>query len=256
MHFISRLSFIFIAFVTTSIEVIAEDPKPLNVLLVTGGCCHDYEFQAKALQQAAEKNGVAVEWTVVNEGGTGTAAEIDLYSTKDWAAGFDVVVHNECFADTDDEAYIRRITDAHRNGTNAVVIHCAMHTYRSAKIDDWREMLGVTSRRHEHQSNYVVRNSKPDHPAMKGFPEQWTTPKDELYVVEKVWPNTEVLASSVSEKTDAIHPVIWTNQFGKARVFGTTFGHGNETFEDGVFLNVVINGIVWAAGGDESVDRE
>ena len=74
------------------------------------------------------------------------------------------------------------------------------------------------------------------------------TPSDELCIIEQVWPNTEVLATSISEKTDKMHPVIWTNTYGKARVFGTTYGHANETFEDKVFLDVVINGVKWAAG--------
>ena len=228
-------------------DALSTEPDSLNVLLITGGCCHDYEFQTDALLKAAEERGVAINWKVVNEGGTGTKGQIALYKQPDWGKEYDVVVHNECFANTTNEDYIRSITEAHRAGTNAVVIHCAMHTYRAAKIDDWREMLGVTSRHHEHQSNYVVRNVKPDHPAMKDFPEQWTTPKDELYIVKKVWPDTEVLASSISEKTGENQPVIWAHKFGKARVFGTTFGHSNETFEDTVFLTTVINGIVWAA---------
>lgn len=220
----------------------------LKVLLITGGCCHDYDFQTAQLKKAAEDRGVAVEWTVVNDGGTGTHAEIDFYDDPEWSKGYDVVVHNECFAKTTNEDYIRRITKPHQNGANAVVIHCAMHTYRDAKIDDWRQMLGVTSRRHEHKSNYAVKNVKPDHPAMKDFPKEWTTPSDELYIIEKVWPNTEVLATSISEKTEKVHPVIWANTYGKARVFGTTYGHSNETFEDKVFLDVVINGLKWAAG--------
>ncbi|MEZ6126120.1 MAG: ThuA domain-containing protein [Planctomycetaceae bacterium] len=224
------------------------DDAALKVLLVTGGCCHDYPFQAEALAKAAEDRGLKVEWTVVNEGGKGTEAMIDLYKNENWADGYDVVVHNECFANTKDPDYIRSITKAHHNGTSAVVIHCAMHTYRAAEIDDWRQMLGVTSRRHDHKSNYVVKNVKPDHPAMKDFPQEWTTPSDELYIIEKVWPHTEVLATSVSEKDGKLHPVIWAHQYGKARVFGTTYGHANETFEDKVFLNVVINGLKWAAG--------
>ena len=76
-----------------------------------------------------------------------------------------------------------------------------MHTYRAAKIDDWREFLGITSKRHEHQSNYEVIPVARDHPAMKGFPEKWVTPKDELYIVDKMWPKTKPLAYSVSEKT-------------------------------------------------------
>jgi len=42
--------------------------------------------------------------------------------------------------------------------------------------------------------------------------------------------------------------VIWTNQYGKARVFGTTYGHSDETFRDPVFLDYVARGLLWAAG--------
>ncbi|MFN7626014.1 MAG: ThuA domain-containing protein, partial [Pirellula sp.] len=136
--------------------------EPIRVLLVTGGCCHDYDFQTRSLQMAAKDQGVAIEWTVVNEGGKGTKAMIDLYSKANWSEGYDVVIHNECFADTNDADYIRRITKPHHDGVNAVVIHCAMHTYRSAKIDDWREFLGVTSRHHEHQSKYPVTVAEKD----------------------------------------------------------------------------------------------
>lgn len=233
----------------TSSGTVADEVKgPIKVLLITGGCCHDYPFQTYAIQKAASERKVNIDWTIVDQGGNGTDAQIDLYKNSDWAKGYDVVIHNECFAKTTDEDYIRSITKAHFDGANAVVIHCAMHTYRDAKIDNWREMLGVTSRRHDHKSNYLVKNIKADHAVMKDFPIEWTTPNDELYVIEKVWPNTEVLATSVSEKTGDLHPVFWTNKYGKARVFGTTYGHANETFEDKVFLDAVINGLVWAAG--------
>lgn len=222
--------------------------KPIRALIITGGCCHDYEFQTKAIKQAAADRDVNVKWTVVNDGGNGTDAQIDLYNDANWAEGFDVVIHNECFANTTDTDYIRKITSVHKAGANAVVIHCAMHTYRAAKIDDWREFLGVTSRRHEHKSEYPVRAIAIDHPIMKDFPRDYKTPNDELYVIEQVWPNTEVLARSTSEKTGETHPVIWTNRYGKARVFGTTYGHSNETFSDDVFLTTLTRGIEWAAG--------
>ena len=244
-RFLALSLFSFVAIAGTAI---AEESSALKVLLITGGCCHDYPFQTKALQDAAKDRGVDIDWTVVNEGGNGTSAQIELYSNPDWAKGYDVVVHNECFASTTDEDYIRSITKAHFEGANAVVIHCAMHTYRDAKIDDWQQMLGVTSRHHEHQSHYLVKNARPDHPAMKGFPKEWTTPKDELYIIKKVWPNTKVLATSVSEKTGELQPVIWANTYGKSRVFGTTYGHSNATFEDTVFLDAIMNGLQWAAG--------
>lgn len=144
--------------------------------------------------------------------------------------------------------YIRQITGAHQAGVPAVVIHCAMHTYRAADLDDWREFLGVTSRRHDHQSRYAVKKVAPEHPIVKGIPDDWKTPMDELYLIDKLWPNAKALATSVSERDGKAHPVMWINQYGKARVFGTTYGHSDDTFRDGVFLDYVSRGVLWAAG--------
>jgi type 1 glutamine amidotransferase len=227
----------------------ADGEKPIRALLITSGCCHNYDYQTAQLMDAAAGQKIKIEWKIVSEGGTGTKAEIEFYSNPDWAKGFDVVVHNECFANTANPDYIRRITAAHKAGVHAVVIHCAMHTYRAAKIDDWREMLGVTSRRHEHKSKYPVKVVAKDHDIMKGFPAKYTTPTDELYVIEKLWPNTKVLATSKSERDGKEYAVMWTNQYGKARVFGTTYGHSNDTFSDPVFLRTVVRGTIWAATG-------
>ena len=221
--------------------------KPLRALLITGGCCHNYKLQSESLTNAVAQL-TPVEWTVVNEGGSGTRAQISLYDNPNWAKGYDVVVHNECFADTTDTNYLRRITAAHHAGVPAVVIHCAMHTYRATGVDDWREFLGVTSRRHDHQSRYAVKKVEPAHSIVQGIPDGWTTPMDELYVIEKLWPNARALATSVSERDGNTYPVAWINQYGKARVFGTTYGHSDETFRDPVFLGYLSRGVLWAAG--------
>lgn len=227
---------------------VAKSPLPsLRAMLVTGGCCHNYPFQTAQLTNAVARH-ARVQWTIVQEGGTGTRAQIPLYDDPAWAAGQDVVVHNECFADTRDPEYIRKITDAHRGGVPAVVIHCAVHTYRDAAIDDWREFLGVQSRRHEHQSRYPVKVLEPVHPVLATMPSDWVTPMDELYVIDRVWPNVTVLATSASERNGAEHPVIWINQFGNARVFGTTYGHSDDTFRDPIFLELVSRGLLWSAG--------
>ncbi len=221
-------------------------PKPLRALLITGGCCHNYIFQSQALIDGVAKH-AKVNWTVINEGGKGTKAMIPLYKNPNWAKNYDVVVHNECFANTSDKEYVQSITKAHEAGVPAVVIHCAMHTYRASSFDDWRKFLGVSSKRHEHKSEYPVKKVMAKHPILKDMPNDWKTPKDELYVVEKLWPNAKALATSVSERDKREHAVIWTHQYGKARVFGTTYGHSDETFKDPVFLNYVSRGLLWAA---------
>lgn len=230
----------------------AEEParlhtgKPIQVLLITGGCCHNYPFQSGQLTNAVAKR-ADVRFTVVNEGGTGTRAQIGLYDNPEWAKPYDVVVHNECFADTADIDYIRKITSAHKAGKPAVVVHCAMHTYRATSFDDWRDFLGVTSRHHEHQSRYPVHVMDRKHPAMVGIPEKWVTAMDELYVIERMAAGARALATSRSEKTGIDHPVAWENNYHGTRVFGTTYGHSDDTFRDPVFLEMLARGIVWAA---------
>lgn len=225
----------------------AADKPSLKGLLITGGCCHNYKFQSQAITNAIAK-AANVEWRIEHDPRTGTRGEIELYNDPNWAKPFDVVIHNECFADTDNLEYIRKITAAHKAGKPAMVIHCAMHTYRAAKTDDWREFLGVTSRHHEHMAEYKVKPADAAHSIMKDFPAQWTTPKDELYVVEKFWPTAKSLATSTSERDGKSYPVIWTNDYHGTRVFGTTFGHSDETFRDPVFQNLLAQAFLWAAG--------
>ena len=66
-----------------------ETQGSVNILLITSGCCHDYDFQTKAMQLAMEKRGVEAVWTVVHEGGTGTSAQIDFYDGRmqNWQYG-------------------------------------------------------------------------------------------------------------------------------------------------------------------------
>jgi type 1 glutamine amidotransferase len=221
----------------------------INALVVSGGCCHDYPAEGRILMDAVGR-ALPVDWTVVVQGGRGTRGRMPVYGQPDWSRGFDIVVHNECHADVDDPDYIRRITAAHRNGPPAVVIHCAMHSYRAAAVDDWREFLGVTSRRHTKQFAIPVKIVATDHPVMQGFRPDWVTPFDELYVIDRVWPNTTPLASAVSPEDKNEYPLAWVSQYGKARVFGTTLGHSEGTWADPVFQDLLVRGFRWAVGRD------
>ena len=83
----------------------SEPPKPIKALLLTGGCCHDYDAQKKLIKNFT-KDKINIEWTVLHEGGKGGDHRFSIYSEKGWADKFDVVVHNECFAKTKDDVFI------------------------------------------------------------------------------------------------------------------------------------------------------
>ena len=53
------------------------ESRPINALIITGGCCHDYAFQTAAMMKAAADRKVPVKWTVVQDGGTGIYAVFD-----------------------------------------------------------------------------------------------------------------------------------------------------------------------------------
>ncbi len=81
---------------------------PVKALLILGGCCHDYEIQKELIKQGLEER-AHIEVTVVHQGGTGTSAEIELYRNPKWADEFDVILHDECFSDDKDPAWLARI---------------------------------------------------------------------------------------------------------------------------------------------------
>src|SRR3954447_3905017 len=162
-----NLTWLWIAFLSTS----ALAGEPLRALLVTGGCCHDYDAQKGILTQGITAR-ANVAWTIVHEGGDRRDHQVGIYTNVNWAKGFDVIVHDECFGDVTNVAFVNQIAGGHAGGTPAVMLHCSTHSYRNSSTDDWRKLLGMSSYRHQKLRAFEVVNLKPEHPVMKGFPEK------------------------------------------------------------------------------------
>ena len=221
--------------------------EPIHALLIAGGCCHDYTAQTKILSEGISAR-ANVTWTIIHEGDSeGRTHKFGIYNQPDWAKGFDVVLHDECTGQVTNVDWVEHIAKAHFDGVPAVALHCAIHSYRYSSSDEWRKVLGVTSMRHQTPRPFEVVTLKPEHPVMKGFPPRWQDDPDELYEIIKVWPNCIPLAEGITpNKPTDRHPVIWVNTCGKARVFGTTIGHSNETVQRPEYLDLVTRGLLWA----------
>jgi type 1 glutamine amidotransferase len=227
----------------------AKSATKLKGLIITGGCCHDYDRQNLILSEGLSQR-VSISWDIVHEGDPNDRSyKISIYNNPNWSAGYDVVVHNECYGHMDDAKFLEGIVRGHtQTGIGAVVLHCSMHSYREAPTDEWRKLLGVTSRRHEKGGRELdVKPVATGNPIMKGTA-PWTTAGDELYVIENVWPNCTALATAKSVDTNQDHVVIWTNTYQKARVFGTTLGHNNLTMSAEPWLDTVARGLLWSIG--------
>ena len=215
---------------------------PVNAMIVTGGCCHDYTGQSKILMDTLNAV-MPINWTVVQGMSSLPEGRLPLYENPDWAKGMDIVIHNECWANGDLPAQI--VQNITRPTVARMFFHCTLHSYRVMTNDGWRELIGMTSRRHTRAHNILLKWADGD-PITAGLP-PYVTPIDELYVIEKVWPNTKALATAVSPEPDgSTYPLVWTHEYKGSRVFGTSLGHGNETFSTNQFKELFTRGFRWA----------
>ena len=232
-------------FVVPGIAAAEEAVKPIRALLVTGGCCHDYGEQKKILSEGISER-ANVTWKIVHHADQTREGQVDLFLDPDWHNGYDIVLHNECYGGVTDLGYIHRITKPHYDGVAAIVVHCALHTFRNAETDEWRKLLGVTSFSHEKHRAVEVKNLATAHPIMQAFPETWKTPQGELYKIEKAWDHMTPLGQAFGEDTKKNHVCVWTNQYGKGRVFGTSLGHHNVTMRSPEYLDMMARGLLWS----------
>ena len=251
-------------------STLAAEQKPLRILVVAGGCCHDYATQKEVLKKGIEARVNAVV-EVAYDPTKSTKPLFELFKSPDWGKNFDVVVHDECAADITDQAYVANIVNAHKNGLPAVNLHCAMHSYRWGSFKEpvkagadnasWYEMLGLQSTGHGPQQPIAITFTDKSHPVTTGLAD-WTTINEELYNnvqilgaktlatgLQKV-PEKKDKKGKVTPASEANAIVAWTNEFGpkKTRIFSTTIGHNNATVEDARYLDLVARAVLWSAG--------
>jgi uncharacterized protein len=227
----------------------AQQAKPIRALYVTGGGFRDFTAQKQIVPPgiAARTN---IVWTIDHTADTSTKMLIPRHQTTAWADSFDVVVYNMSFSYVVDPKWIERIAYAHRDkGVAAVILHGATHSYRRSTTDAWRELMGAASMRHDTQREFPrLERLVADNPIVKSLPKEWGPGSDELYNIDRTWPTTTPLIQAWSIEGEKHHPVVWTNTFGKAKVFVTTMGHNNRTMSDPVYLDLVTRGLLWTVG--------
>jgi type 1 glutamine amidotransferase len=245
----------------------------LKVLLVAGGCCHDYGTQTQILKDGIESR-IHAEVTVIYNEATGTDAKFEIYESDDWAKGYDVILHDECCANVTEEPYVQRILAAHKSGIPAVNLHCAMHSYRwgdfrtavepGSPNSGWYEMIGIQSSGHGPKAPIDVSYVESKSPITGGM-SAWKTIDEELYNNVRMFSGVQVLATGKqtqmpnkkklknnpdAKPTVSEAVVIWTNEFGpnKTKIFSTSLGHFNDTVKDERYMELVVRGLLWTTG--------
>ena len=240
----------------------ADAPKPLKVLLVTGGCCHDYKHQKDILKAGLEARANLVVEQMHSDSDKDSVT-FEAYTKPNWAAGYDVIIHDECAAYAKEIPYVEGILAEHKRGVPGVNLHCAMHCYRvspdfgkpslkpGTQDAMWFDYLGLQSTGHGAQLPIALTVLPANHPITKGLAD-WTTIKEELYNNIQVFPGATPLIRGKQEPGDKPGQndtvVAWTNLYGekKTRVFSTSLGHNNDTVADARYLDLVTRGVLWA----------
>jgi uncharacterized protein len=170
---------------------------------------------------------------------------------------FDVIVFASTTGelDMDDQQKKDMMSFIHDDGKGFVGIHAALDT--NYKWPEYGEMIGGWFDQHPWMTfNAPIINEAPDFPAVRHFPKSFTK-YDEIYQ-PKEWSRDKVnvLLSLDATKLDYNNPrvhrqdhdfaVAWSKSYGKGRVFYSTLGHTEESWDDPDIKKMYFEAIKWA----------
>jgi len=82
--------------------------KPLRILLLTGGCCHDYAAQKDLLKKGLEARAHVIVDPMHTDDKT-TRPAFPAHTNPAYAADYSLIVHDECAADISDPVAVQNV---------------------------------------------------------------------------------------------------------------------------------------------------
>lgn len=156
-----------------------------------------------------------------------------------------------------DQQKVDMLAFVKEDGKGFVGIHTALNSF--LKWPEYGEMIGGYFDDHPWLIfNAPVLVEDPDFPAMKGFPKAFTS-REEIYQVRNSSRDrVRVLARLDPSKLDLDNPrvhrkdkdfaVAWARDYGKGRVFYSSFGHTPESWDDPAMQKMWLEAIKWSMG--------
>ena len=254
--------------------------KPIKTLLITGQNNHNWQVSHVVLKQILENSGrVDVDFAVSPEQGK------DIYGFVLDISPYQLVVL-DYNGDSWPEETNRRFLEYVQNGGGVVIYHAADNAFskwpefnKICALGGWegrnensgpyvywqdgklvKDSSAGVGGSHGRQHEYVLNGRDKVHPIVKGLPLKWRHAKDELYDRMRGPGNIrDILYTAYSDKetngSGREEPLIFTVDYGNARIFHTMLGHAGATPEDKIamqctgFQVLLLRGAEWAATG-------
>lgn len=254
--------------------------KPIKTLVVTGQNNHNWPVSHIAIQKILENSGLfQVDLAISPQKGEDMSA-----FTPDFSAYQLVVLdyNGDPWPEKTNQAFVEYV----KKGGGVVIYHAANNSFPNWKayneicsLGGWegrdeksgpyaywennqlkKDMTAGSGGSHGSQREYVLTARSQGHPVLKGLPEQWMHAQDELYDRMRGPANIGTLmytAFALKDKggSGREEPLVFTVDYGKARIFHLMLGHAGGTLGNNPamqctgFQVLLLRGSEWAATG-------
>ena len=261
-------------------HILSCQSKPIKALVVSGQNNHNWQVSHKVLKQILDNSGLFVTDIELTAPAGG-----DMSSFTPDFSQYDVVVldyNGDRWPAETDLAFVQYV----RKGGGVVIYHAADNAFagweefnriialggwegRNEKsgpycyLKDGQMVLDDTpgpGGSHGQQREYPMHCCNAKHPITKGLPDNWMHARDEMYdsmrgpanIKDLLYSGTTDRATGGSGKEE---PLVFTVDYGKARIFHLMLGHCGPTAEDNPamqcvgFQTLLLRGAEWAATG-------
>ncbi|MDR1116408.1 MAG: ThuA domain-containing protein [Tannerella sp.] len=258
----------------------SQNNEPIKTLIVTGQNNHVWRVSHVAIKQILENSGLFTADIAQSP-----AKGEDMSGFKPDFAAYQLVVldyNGDRWPEETDKAFLNYV----QSGGGVVVYHAADNAFRKWK--EFNEILGFggwegrnetdgpyiylkdgelvydnspgPGGSHGAQHEFVLNGGNMEHPVTKGLPAKWRHAQDELYdrmrgpgkvkdVLYWAYSSPDAKGSGRNEL------LIFTVDYGNARIFHTALGHAGNTLENNTamqctgFQVTLLRGAEWAATG-------
>lgn len=272
-----RELFLFAGLLTASSVFAA---KPIKTLILTGQNNHNWKVSSVVMKQILENSGLFQADILVSPG---QGEDMSSFIVDFTPYSLVIVDYNgDHWPDKTKDNFVAFA----RKGGGIVVYHAANNSFpdwddysRICALGGWegrneksgpyvywndgalvRDMSPGAGGSHGRQHEYVLNARNKKHPIIKGLPLEWLHGLDELYDRMRGPGNIrDILYTAYSDKSTGgsgrEEPLVFTVNYGKARVFHTMLGHAGESPEQNPamqcagFQVLLLRGAEWAATG-------